>query len=429
MLCQITDSDYLYSNITFMTTLIKQATIISPSSSWHNKQADLLIEDGIIKEISTEVKASVDHTIEEKDLHVSIGWFDLRANYGEPGEEHKETIHTGLKAAQAGGFTGVGILPNTTQPADKATTIDFIKNRPVKSTVERYPYGALSEHLKGKDLAEMADMSSKGAIGFTDDKNYVNTSLISRGMLYAKTFNHFVSVFPSNNYLSNGHVHEGIVSTKMGLKGIPVLAETMEIEKYISLAAYHDAPIHFSTISTAKSVELIREAKKKGLNITCDVAAHQLYFTDEATKSYDANFKVNPPFRSKNDIDGLIQGLKDGTIDAICSDHQPHDIESKRLEFEYASFGIIGQETAFGALYKVLKSHLSLEKIIELITENPRQILRLDIPKIAEGEKANLTLFSPSTTWRFEEKHIQSLSKNTPFIGEELTGKVIDIIV
>lgn len=424
------DSVYLYSNITYMNTLIKQATIVSSTSAWHNKKADILIANGIIKEISANISSSADRIIESEDLHVSIGWFDLRANYGEPGEEHKETIHTGLNAAEAGGFTGVGILPNTTQPADKATTIDYIKNRPTLSPVERYPYGALSENLQGKDLAEMADMSSKGAIGFTDDKHYVDTSLISRGMLYAKTFNHFISVFPANKHLtSSGHVHEGIVSTKMGIKGIPVLAETIEIDKYLSLAAYHDAPIHFSTISSKKSVELIREAKAKGLRVTCDIAAHQLYFSDEATKTYDANFKVNPPFRSKADIEGLIEGLKDGTIDAICSDHQPHDTESKRLEFEYASFGIIGQETAFGALYKVLKPHLSLEKVIELITVNPREILKLPVPKIAEGEKANMTVFSPSTTWTFKEEDIQSLSKNTPFIGEELVGKVIDILV
>ena len=214
----------------------------------------------------------------------------------------------------------------------------------------------------------------------------------------------------------------------MGMKGIPNIAETMEIEKFLTLAEYHNAPLHFSTISTAKSVDLIRKAKAKGLKISCDVAAHQLYFTEEATKSYNSNFKVSPPLRTQSDIEALIEGLKDGTIDAICSDHQPHDTESKHLEFEYADFGVIGQETTFGSIYKVLKNHLPLEKIVHLISSNPRKLLNIPIPEIKEGAKAELTLFNPKKNWRFTPEDIRSKSKNTPFIGEELVGKAITTI-
>jgi dihydroorotase len=414
-----------------MKILIKSAKLIDKSSEFHNKTVDVLVESGLIKNISkTPLTDNADKIIEGKNLHLSIGWFDLKANFREPGEEWKETIHTGALAAKKGGFTSVGVMPTTTNPTDNRASIEFIKNRSLNLGVNVLPYGAISKDLKGENLAEIFDMNDGGAIAFTDNKEHLNTGLTSRALLYSKSNNLLITSFPYEKSISkNGQMHEGVASTKLGLKPIPNLAEELQIQRDLSLVEYHNTSIHFSTISTKEGVELIREAKQKGLQVTCDIAAHQLSFKDEDLVTYDTNFKVLPPFRGQDDIDALIEGLEDGTIDAICSDHTPHDIESKKLEFEHADFGIIGLETAFGALNTVLNNKVELETIIEKLTINPRNIVKLNIPQIKVGEKAELTIFDPSLKWTFTEKDIKSKSKNTPFIGTEFIGKPIATIV
>jgi dihydroorotase len=414
-----------------MKALIKSATVIDKSSEFHYKKVDILVESGIIKKISeTPLTDTADEVIEGDNLHVSIGWFDLKANFREPGEEWKETINSGTEAAKKGGFTGVALVPTTTNPTDNRSAIEFVKNRSINIGVNIYPYGAISKNLKGENLAELFDMHEAGAIGFTDNKKHLNSGLTSRALLYAKSNNLLINSFPYEYTISNlGQMHEGVASTKLGLKPIPSLAEELHIQRDLSLAEYHDTSIHFSTISTKKSVELIREAKAKGLKVTCDIAAHQLSFKDEDLSTYDTNFKVLPPFREQEDIDALIEGLKDGTIDAICSDHTPHDIESKKLEFEHADFGIIGLETAFGALNTALNNKIELATLIEKLTTNPRKIAKLSLPQIKVGEKAELTIFDPSLKWTYQETDIVSKSKNTPFIGIELIGKPIATIV
>lgn len=410
--------------------LLKSATIIEPSCSFHLQSKDILIIDGIIEKIedSIAVESSFE-VIEHENLHVSTGWMDMKANLREPGEEWKETLASGAKAAEFGGFTKVVVSPGTKQPIDSTNRVDYILNKSKDLAVEILPMGTLSHEHKGEELSEMYEMSEAGAIAFTDDKKEVNTGLMAKSLLYAKNINKLIISFPNDTSLSkNGQMHEGETSTKMGLKGIPSLSEELRITRDIALAEYNDSPIHFATISTQKSVELIRQAKEKGTKVTCDIAAHQLCFTDEAAKEYESNYKVLPPFRKQTDIDALIIGLKDGTIDAICSDHTPHDIEDKRLEFDLAEFGVIGLETTFASITTATKGKLELNTVIEKLTTGPRTILGLNSGGIKVGEKANVTLFNPDLAWTFEKSDIRSKSKNSPFIGTEFTGKALGII-
>jgi len=412
------------------TKLLKSAKIIQPSSSFHLQSKDILITNGIITHIEDNISAKTDYElIEHENLHVSAGWIDLKANLREPGEEWKETLESGSKAAQFGGFTHVIVSPATQQPIDSSNRVEFIVNKAVKLPITISPLGTLSDKHEGNELSEMYEMSLAGALAFTDDKSDVNTGLMSKALLYSKNINKLIISFPEDKFLSNnGQMNEGETSTKMGLKGIPSLSEELRISRDLSLANYNNSPIHFSCISSAKSVELIKQAKQNGIQVTCDIAAHQLFFTDEATKEFDSNYKVLPPFRAQTDIEALITGLKDGTIDAICSDHTPHDIESKQLEFDLADFGIIGLETAFASAHSILKDKLPLETIIEKLTNAPRTILGVDIPKIEIGEKAELTYFNPSDKWTFKKTDIKSKSKNTPFLGTEFTGKALGVI-
>lgn len=411
--------------------LLKSAKIICTSSPFHGQIKDLLITDGIIKEISD----SIDHAdsshsiISLPNLHVSLGWIDSKSNLREPGEEWKETIETGAKAGIAGGFSQLIISASTKQPLDSKNRIDFIHNVSNQLPISITPMGTLSHERKGEELSEMFEMSVAGAVAFSDDKQDVSTGLMSKALLYSKNINKLIVSFPNDNSLSSsGQIHEGKTSTRMGLKGIPSLSETLRIERDLALADYHDSPIHFSCISSEKSVNLIRAAKEKGLKVTCDIAAHQLFFTDKNANEFDSHFKVLPPFREQKDIDALIQGLKDGTIDAICSDHTPHDIEDKKLEFDLAEFGIIGLETAFACAHSILKGKLNTAEIIEKFTTGPSKIFGLEQGEIKEGTKANLTLFDPSLEWVFDKSNIKSKSKNTPFIGEKFTGKSLGVI-
>jgi len=410
--------------------LLKSATIIEPSSSFHLQSKDILIIDGIIDKIEDSITVESNfEVIEHENLHVSTGWIDCKANLREPGEEWKETLESGAKAAEFGGFTKVLVSPGTKQPIDSTNRVDYILNKSKDLAVEILPMGTLSHEHKGAELSEMYEMSQAGAVAFSDDKNEVPTGLMSKSLLYAKNINKLIVSFPNDTSLSaSGQMHEGETSTKMGLKGIPSLSEELRVTRDLALADYHNAPIHFSTISTQKSVDLIREAKKKGTKVTCDIAAHQLYFTDEYAKEYDSNFKVLPPFRKQKDIDALIKGLKDGTIDAICSDHTPHDIEDKKLEFDLANFGIIGLETSFASVLTATEGKLELNLIIEKFTKGPREIFGLGSNEIRVGEKANITLFNPDFTWTFEKSNIKSKSKNSPFIGTQFTGKALGII-
>ena len=414
-----------------MKIYIRQVSILDSTSPHHGKIKDVWIEDGTIKQISDpgSIIEKADKTIDGNRKHLSTGWFDLHVNFREPGFEYKEDLSSGCKAATAGGFTGVLCMPSTMPPIQSKSEIELISTKTKNELTDVFSAGVLSANRNGKDLAEMYDMSLAGALAFTDDKECVqDAGLMLRGLLYSKIFDGLIMSYGNDKNLSvNGQMNEGVMSTQLGLKAIPTLAEDLIINRDLFLADYAGAKIHFSTVSSAKAVDLIREAKKKGMPVTCDVAAHQLMLDDSLLHDFDTNYKVKPPLRSKEDVLALRKALADGTIDAISSDHSPEDIENKKREFDHAAFGIIALETAFAVANTAMQKQIPLDKLIEKLTVNPRKILQLPLPCIREGESANLTLFDSEAAWKFEEHHIKSKSKNTPFAGMTLKGKPVAV--
>jgi dihydroorotase len=406
-----------------MNLLIKSATIVDPNSSFNQQVADILIKNGTITEVAKDIKADVE-VFNAEGKQVSPGFFDLNCNIGELGLETKENLQTGTAAAAAGGFTGIALMPNTQPPVHSKTEVEYLLNRAKGNLVDVYPLGTLSYKREGKDLAEMYDMYLSGAKAFTDGNHPVqDAGLMERALLYTKGFEATVFSYPEDTAIAGkAKVNEGEMSTLLGMKGIPSLAEELMVARDLYLAEYTNSKIHFSTISTTRSVELIREAKKKGLQVTCDVTAHHLALTDEALAGFDSLYKVKPPLRTRADVNALIAGLNDGTIDAIVSQHTPHEIEFKDVEFEVAEFGITGFQTAFSL---ALKAGLSVELIIQKLAINPRNILSIDVPSISAGQKANLVVFDKDAEWQFTTDNNQSKSANSPYIGQNLTGEIL----
>ena len=406
-----------------MILLLKSATLIDPNSPFNKKIADVLIEKGIITQMAAEIEADAE-VFEAEGACIAPGFFDLNCNIGEPGLETKEDIYTGTKAAAAGGFTGIALMPNTVPPVHSKAEIEYIVNRSKKNLVDIYPIGAISHKREGKDLAEMYDMYLSGAKAFSDGNRPVqDAGLMERALLYSQGFDGLVFSYPEDTAIAGkAKVNEGEVSTLLGMKGIPPLAEELMIARDLYLAEYTGSRIHFSTISTNRSVELIREAKRKGIEVTCDVAAYHLVLTDEALLGFDSLYKVKPPLRTQDDVDALLKGLYDGTIDAIVSQHTPHEVEFKNVEFEVAEFGMTGLQTAFSL---AVKAGLDIGMIVQKMAINPRQILNIDIPVIAEGKEANLVLLDTELEWEYNKKNNRSKSYNSPFIGHNLKGKVL----
>jgi dihydroorotase len=406
-----------------MNLLLKSATIIDPNSPFNKKIADVLIEKGIITQIAGEIEADAE-VFEAEGACIAPGFFDLNCNIGEPGLETKEDIYTGTKAAAAGGFTGIALMPNTIPPVHSKAEIEYIVNRSKKNLVDIYPIGAISHKREGKDLAEMYDMYLSGAKAFSDGNRPVqDAGLMERALLYSQGFDGLVFSYPEDTAIAGkAKVNEGEVSTLLGMKGIPPLAEELMIARDLYLAEYTGSRIHFSTISTTRSVELIREAKRKGIEVTCDVAVYHLVLTDEALLGFDSLYKVKPPLRTQDDVDALLKGLYDGTIDAIVTQHTPHEVEFKNVEFEVAEFGMTGLQTAFSL---AVKAGLDIDMIVQKMAINPRRILNIDIPVIAEGKEANLVLLDTELEWEYNKKNNRSKSYNSPFIGHNLKGKVL----
>lgn len=408
-----------------MNVLIKSATIVDPKSDFHNDTCDILIEKGIITKISKNIKnQSKIREITLDNLHVSQGWFDSSVSFGEPGYEERETIANGLKTAALSGFTDVAVNSNTNPVIDSYADISFLKGKAQGNPVNLFPVGALTKNSDGEDLAELYDMKNAGAIAFYDYQKPVrNPNLMKLALQYASNFGGLIFSFPQESKISGlGVMNENIMSTSLGLKGNPTLAEELQIVRDLFLLEYTGGKLHIPTISTAKSVALIRDAKAKKLDVSCSVAIHNLVLTDNELKTFNTRFKVLPPLRTQSDCDALMEGLKDGTIDMVTSDHNPIDVEHKKIEFDYAKYGSIGLETAFGALNTVF----TLRKTIDLLTKG-KERFNIESSPISLNEKAKLTLFNPTETYIYTKEMIHATSKNAILEDYKLKGKVYGI--
>ncbi|WP_264564995.1 dihydroorotase [Flavobacterium sp. N3904] len=408
-----------------MKIIIRSAKIIDSKSPFHNQTIDLLIVDGFIKKIGKSLP-NPDKIEELKldNLHVSQGWFDSSVSLGEPGFEDRETIANGLEVAAKSGFTAIALQPNSFPIIDNQAQVNFVKNKANGFATQLFPIGALTKESDGKDMAELFDMKNSGAVAFGDyTKNLDNANLLKIALQYVQDFDGLVIAFAQDDKIKgNGVANEGVVSTRLGLKGIPDLAEEIQIARNLFLLEYTGGKMHIPTISSAKSVQLIKEAKAKGLNVTCSATVHHLVLTDEKLEGFDTRYKVTPPLKTESDRQALINGILDGTIDLITSDHNPIDIEHKKMEFDLAKNGTIGLESAFGALMTVLP----LETIIDKFTIG-KAIFSISNPIISEGEIANITLFNPEGASVFTKENILSKSKNSAFLGTNLKGKVYGI--
>lgn len=408
-----------------MKVLIKSAKIIQPESSYHQKTVDVLVENGVIKEISTTINTSADRVIENENLHLSSGWFDSSVSFGEPGYEERETLENGLLTAAKSGFTSLVLNPDTHPKTDHRSAVKYLKNQSVNSATQLYPAGCLTQEGKGAELAELFDMKNTGAVVFGDYKKPVeNPNMLKIALQYSQSFDALIQTFPIERQLSkNGVVHEGEHSTKLGLKGIPAFAEEIQIGRDLKILEYTGGKLHIPTISTKKSVELIAAAKKEGWDVTCSVALYNLFFTDEKLIEFDSVYKVLPPIRSAEDQKALLEGVKNGIIDMVTTDHKPLNIELKKLEFEQAEYGSIGLEAAFGVLNKLF----GIEQAVKILTSG-KDRFSVEKTKLKEGEKADFTLFNPSKEYHFSDAEIYSTSKNSMYLNEELKGKVYGVL-
>ena len=408
-----------------MNLIIREAKVVDPQSAFNNKVTDLKIVGGKIEKIGSNLK-NPDKFEELKlnNLSVSEGWFDSSVSLGEPGYEERETIANGLTVAAKSGFTGIALQPNTNPVIDNQSQVNFVKSKAVNSAVEVFPIGALTKNSEGKDLAELYDMKNAGAIAFGDyNKNLNNPNLLKIALQYSADFDGLVIAYSQDSDLKgNGVANEGLVSTRLGLKGIPALAEELQIARNLFILEYTGGKLHIPTISTAKSAQLMKEAKAKGLHVTCSVAIHHLVMNDEKLEGFDTRYKVTPPLRNEADRKALIKAVKDGTIDMITSDHNPIDIENKKMEFDLAKNGTIGLESAFGALLNLLP----LEIVIDKLTAG-RKVFGQERTGISEGNYANLTLFTSEGESTFSNQNILSKSKNSAFLGIETKGKAYGI--
>ena len=408
-----------------MKVLIKNAIIYSPSSPFHGKIKNIFIENGFISTISDEI-SEADETVDIKGLYVSVGWMDGFANFCDPGQEFKETLETGTNAAAAGGFTEVMLIPNTQPAVYNKSQVEYLVQKSKSFPVTVHPIGAITKNAEGKELSEMFDMFNNGAIAFSDGTKPVQSSgILQKALEYILAVDGVIIQLPDDKSIgTHGLMNEGEISTRLGLQGKPALSEELMIARDIELVRYANSKIHFTGISTGKSLQLIAAAKKEKLRVSCSVSPYHLFFCDEDLHDYDTNLKVNPPLRTKEDRDALREGINNGTIDFIASHHQPQDWDHKVCEFQNAEFGMETLESFFGAAQIC---GVSTETFIQMQTENIRTLFNQPVPVIEEGRKANLTFFVPDEEYVFEEKDIFSKSRNNAFINKKLKGKVIGI--
>jgi dihydroorotase len=417
-----------------MRILLKNGRLVDPAGS-RDEELDIHIVDGRIESLGKSLAVPGSQVMDLKGKVIAPGFLDMHVHLREPGYEHKETILTGCTAAAAGGFTGVCCMPNTDPAIDDESVIRFIQAKAaaaLSGIVDVYPVAAVTLGRKGEQLAPLAELAGAGAVAFSDDGDPVhNAELMRRALEYATMFAKPVIQHAQDLPMTRGGVmNEGFVATSLGLAGMPASAEEVVVARDIMLAEFTGGQYHVAHLSTARSVELVRQAKARGLKVTAEVTPHHLTLTDEAVRGYDTNFKMSPPLRTQDDVEALLRGLQDGTIDAIATDHAPHSFDEKQVEFPAAPFGIVGLETALGlTLTSVVgKNVLSLSQLVEKFSVNPRRILHLPEIRVSPGEPANLTVLDPRAEWTVDPQFFKSKSKNTPFGGRKLTGRPVGII-
>ncbi len=415
-----------------MEILLKGLRLFNPEQSL-DIVSDILLKDGRIEKIGN-VNTSEYKDAKEFDFSGKIcvpGLYDMHVHLREPGREDKESVVTGSNSAAAGGFTGIACMPNTDPAIDSAEVVTFIIDRAKGHLVDVNPIGAITKGRKGEGLAPMLELSDAGAVGFSDDGTAVKTAAMLRNALeYSKMIDAPIIEHCEDESLAGGSMNESLVSTQLGLPSIPTVAEDLIVMRGILLAEYTGGKLHTAHLSSKRSVELIRDAKKRGIDVTAEAAPHHFTLTDESVRAFDTNYKMNPPLREQKDVDAIIEGLQDGTIDCIASDHAPHTIEDKEMEYIYAPNGIVGLETQLGLTLTELyhKGKLTLEQVIEKLSINPRKILNLEVPQIEVGEIANMTIIDLDLEFTFDVKTSKSRSKNSPFGGRKLKGKSVAVI-
>jgi dihydroorotase len=414
--------------------ILSGGKIVDPATGYFGP-AVIHISDGKIEMVEKRTKGPVSggNVIMLDGKIVSPGLIDMHVHLREPGNEDEETIISGGEAAAAGGFTAVACMPNTRPPLDNAGAIEYVINRAMMAPVKIYPVGAVTVGQKGETLTEMMEMSACGAVGFSDDGSGVqNNDIMRRALEYSRTCG--VPIISHCEYVdlaASGVMNEGFMSSKLGMRGIPAAAEELMVAREIMLASLTGGRVHIAHVSTAGSVELIRKAKKSKIPITAEATPHHFTLTDDLLESFDTNLKVNPPLRTKKDLNAIIKGLADGAIDCIASDHAPHAVEEKELEFDYAPFGLIGLETALGLVITNLinENRLSWLDAVNRMSAAPARILDIPGGTLNEGEPADITVIDPELPWTVNPDDFKSLSRNTPFKGWELKGRAVMTIV
>ncbi|MCL5029510.1 MAG: dihydroorotase, partial [Bacteroidetes bacterium] len=416
-----------------MKTIIKNVNLLNPEQNINQKGIDILLTDGIISKIGN---LSKDDKLNSQEFDfagkfVVPGLFDMHVHLREPGREDEETVVTGCNAAANGGFTGIACMPNTEPAIDTAEVVGFIKKQAANHLVDVQVIAAATLGRKGEVISPMAELREAGVVGFSDDGSAIKTAgILKRALEYSRMFDLPIIEHCEDETLAGGSMNEGLNSTMLGLPPIPSIAEDLIVMRDIILSEYTGGKVHIAHISTKKSVEMIRDAKKKGLRITAEATPHHFTLTDDAVRTYDTNTKMNPPLRTQADVNEILAGLKDGTIDCIASDHAPHSLEEKEAEFEHAPNGITGLETQVGLALTELyhKKVLSLEKLIEKMAINPRKVLNIPVPKFEAGEVANFTILDTEEIWTVDLSRSKSKSKNSPFDKRLLTGRTVAVI-
>jgi dihydroorotase len=412
-----------------MKILIRQARIIDRSSPHHGAIRDIFVENGHITAVAATLDRPADTVLDHRGMHVSPGWVDIFSHFCDPGYEHKETLQSGAAAAAAGGYTDVFVLPNTRPVVDSKSQVEYIRRAAAALPVDIHPIGAVTRGLEGKDLAEMYDMRHSGAVAFSDGTSPVQSAgLLLKGLQYVKAFDGTVIQVPDDRTVgANGLINEGVVSTRLGLPGKPMMAEELMVDRDIQLLRYTGSRIHFTGITSPRSLDHIREAKAAGLAVSCSVTPYHLFFTDADLTGYDTNLKVYPPLRDEPSVQSLRRAVLDGVVDCIAAHHFPHEFDSKVIEFEYARPGMTSLEAVYPVLRTLLPA-MSAERAVDLLSRNPRNLFGLDQPSIAEGRPALLSIFDPDGETLLTAETTRSKSKNSPFFGRSLKGRVIGIL-